>query len=537
MGIDKISVSCYNKNIYRAERGDALFQILTINIAFEIFGLFFCLICICISVLSPSGTGKHAAALDDIRNLFICDAFVMLSDAFAGIFRGKEGTAAFFVTHAANFALFSFNYMLFGLVVNLVTRMVPSESGVRFCRIAWGFVGADFLILFWNLFSEKIYFIDEYNIYHRAEWFPLSQIAGLACVAVGIFYLMRNRKSAQRRVILLFSVFAALCAAALITQIFIYGIAWLNIAVLIGLVIIFVYNQMFIAESLADKRKIIAEQNLMIEQERTQLMISQIKPHFIFNTLTSIAQLCDDSPQLAKETTIAFAKYLRGNMHSLDEPKPIPFAEELSHIKCYLQIEQVRFGEYLNVKYEIGVTDFEVPCLTVQPLIGKGQLRETAAPADLTFGYSWSFAGGTDSGQTHVYTAAASVISAEKKDGRFVTAYQAEPNTQLWCGYALRLLSMDAKNPPLILLSADGKYSDQTGETDGSTKLYLFYPDTYQYTAFDGNGTPLGFKHISDAEYTSLGVDGKRYAGYAIGMDTLQKTASGKTITVIAVDK
>ena len=118
-----------------------------------------------------------------------------------------------------------------------------------------------------------------------------------------------------------------------------------------------------------------------------------------------------------------------------------------------------------------------------------------------------------------------------------MTAYQAEPNTQLWCGYALRLLSMDAKNPPLILLSADGKYSDQTGETDGSTKLYLFYPDTYQYTAFDGNGTPLGFKHISDAEYTSLGVDGKRYAGYAIGMDTLQKTASGKTITVIAVDK
>ena len=98
-------------------------------------------------------------------------------------------------------------------------------------------------------------------------------------------------------------------------------------------------------------------------------MISQIKPHFIFNTLTSIAQLCDDSPQLAKEMTIVFAKYLRGNMHSLDEPKPIPFAEELSHIKCYLQIEQVRFGEFLNVKYEIGVTDFEVPCLTVQPLI------------------------------------------------------------------------------------------------------------------------------------------------------------------------
>ncbi len=93
------------------------------------------------------------------------------------------------------------------------------------------------------------------------------------------------------------------------------------------------------------------------------------------------------------------------------------------------------------------------------------------------------------------------------------------------------------EDPPLILLSADGEYSDQSGETAGSTKLYLFYPDTYQYTAFDENGTPLGFRHIESAEYAALGVDSKRYAGYVIGMDTLQKTASGKTITVIAVDK
>jgi hypothetical protein len=49
--------------------GVAMYQVLTINIAFEIFGLFFCLICICISVPSPSGTGKHAAAL--ITQIFI----------------------------------------------------------------------------------------------------------------------------------------------------------------------------------------------------------------------------------------------------------------------------------------------------------------------------------------------------------------------------------------------------------------------------------------------------------------------------------
>lgn len=353
-----------------------MFQVLTINIAFEIFGLCFCLICIIISVLSPSGTGRHAAAVDDIRNLFICDAFVMLSDALAGISRGKEGTLAYWVTHITNFTLFVFNYMLFGLVINLVTHMIPSDYGGKFRRIAWGFVGVDFLIMLWNLFSGKIYFFNDYQIYTRGEWFPLSQIAGLACVIVGLSYVIQFRRNTRPRVIILFSVFAALCVSALLTQIFVYGIAWLNIAVLVGLVIIFIYNQMFIAESLSEKRKIIAdnqriiaEQSLLLEQERTQLMLSQIKPHFIFNTLTSIAQLCDDSPQLAKKTTIAFAKYLRGNMHSLEKPKPIPFSEELSHIECYLQIEQIRFGDFLKIAYDIQVTDFEIPCLTVQPLV------------------------------------------------------------------------------------------------------------------------------------------------------------------------
>ena len=111
-------------------------------------------------------------------------------------------------------------------------------------------------------------------------------------------------------------------------------------------------------------------------------MLSQIKPHFLFNTLTSIAQLCDDSPELAKETTLAFAKYLRKNMHSIEEQHPIPFAEELDHVKCYLQIEKVRFGDYLNIDYDIHAKDFFIPCLTVQPLVenavkhGVGQKEE-----------------------------------------------------------------------------------------------------------------------------------------------------------------
>lgn len=56
-------------------------------------------------------------------------------------------------------------------------------------------------------------------------------------------------------------------------------------------------------------------------------------------------------------------------MNSLETPNPIPFPEELSHIRCYLQIEQIRFGDHLHIEYDIQATDFHVPCLSVQPLV------------------------------------------------------------------------------------------------------------------------------------------------------------------------
>jgi uncharacterized membrane protein len=260
--------------------------------------------------------------------------------------------------------------------------MIQSPYGRRFRIIAWVVVGLDFLILIWNLFSKKIYYINEDNLYIRGDWFPLSQLSGIICVIIGTFYIIQFRKLAKPREIVVFGVFGVLCGAALLIQIVSYGIAWFNIAVLMGLVIIFVNNQMMLAESLQKQETELAEHKLMLEQSRMKLMMSQIKPHFIFNTLTSIAMLCDESPKVAKETTISFAKYLRGNMNSVEQVNPIPFEDELSHIKCYVQIELIRFGDYLNVEYEIKATDFEVPALSVQPLVenaikhGVGQKAE-----------------------------------------------------------------------------------------------------------------------------------------------------------------
>lgn len=103
-------------------------------------------------------------------------------------------------------------------------------------------------------------------------------------------------------------------------------------------------------------------------EAKVSVMVSQIQPHFMYNTLSSIAMLCKIDPDTAHTATITFAQYLRSNMDSLKQTKLIPFEQELEHLKKYLYIEKLRFGKKLNIEYDIQTTDFMLPQLSIQPL-------------------------------------------------------------------------------------------------------------------------------------------------------------------------
>ena len=104
-------------------------------------------------------------------------------------------------------------------------------------------------------------------------------------------------------------------------------------------------------------------------EAKVGVMVSQIRPHFIYNALTSIAMMCTIDPETAQEATVTFADYLRGNMDSLNQSKPVPFTTELEHLKKYLYIEKMRFDDLLNVEYDIQTVDFQLPLLSIQPLV------------------------------------------------------------------------------------------------------------------------------------------------------------------------
>ena len=108
--------------------------------------------------------------------------------------------------------------------------------------------------------------------------------------------------------------------------------------------------------------------NAKLTESRIATMISQIQPHFIYNTLGTIEQLCITEPKEASKLVRNFSLYLRGNFSELDNVKPIRFSEEMNHVKHYTDIEQVRFPD-MTIQYDLRSVEFLLPALSVQPLV------------------------------------------------------------------------------------------------------------------------------------------------------------------------
>ena len=106
-----------------------------------------------------------------------------------------------------------------------------------------------------------------------------------------------------------------------------------------------------------------------LQESQLELMMGQIQPHFIFNTLSSIRTLVKIDPDVAYKMLYDFSVYLRANVDNVTNLDGIKFAAEVEHIRSYTNIEKVRFGDRLNIEFDIEVGDFKVPPLSIQPLV------------------------------------------------------------------------------------------------------------------------------------------------------------------------
>jgi two-component system, LytTR family, sensor kinase len=119
-----------------------------------------------------------------------------------------------------------------------------------------------------------------------------------------------------------------------------------------------------------DRQLQAAKLESLLHQAQLQALRSQLNPHFLFNTLHSIAELVHENPKLAEQLILRLGELLRRLLESSSLTE-VPLAEELDFIRAYVEIEQMRLGERLQVTWDVDPETLQakVPSLILQPLI------------------------------------------------------------------------------------------------------------------------------------------------------------------------
>lgn len=335
-------------------------QIKIINITIELCGMLLCLLgiaAVCIGAKMDKKTSKYFLAI------FLCLMFYISSNIFGLLFKGQKSDLGFYAVRISNFCEFFFGYLLsliFTLYIIYCVDKTRSRKKLRIVIFAFFFVQVLLLII--SQFTNMYYYFDSSNVYTRGDYFWLSQIVGIVSIIINVVIIVKNHKKLSKKEKNALGIYLLLPAVAITIQMFYYGLFLTLFAEIIAAFAMF----MFILEDQTEKY---CEKERENSDMRVAIMMSQIQPHFLYNTLTSIYCLCDKDARAAKQAISQFSTYLRGNLESIRRETPILFDDELKHVESYLALEKMRFEDELDVVYDIQARNFFVPALTVQPLV------------------------------------------------------------------------------------------------------------------------------------------------------------------------
>lgn len=137
----------------------------------------------------------------------------------------------------------------------------------------------------------------------------------------------------------------------------------------IAVAAILIYYFYLAAISYNTNQRELYESRIELEQERNKLLVMQIQPHFVFNSLATIQSLCYTDSNAAADCIDVFGDYLRANINSISSNEMIDFRSELEHIEQYVRLEKASTDVDFSMIYDLEIKDFKIPPLTVQPIV------------------------------------------------------------------------------------------------------------------------------------------------------------------------
>ena len=330
------------------------------SIALEQWGTLFSLVIFITLVLNRE---KNSKEQNYLSILVLANSLMLMSDVLAWQFDGDVSRFGYYMVRITNFAVFELNVILMLLFAAYALLFIKrTERAIWGTSLVYLLCAVATLLIVLNQFVPFYYYFDSANCYFRAAWFPLSHVPMIAAMLIEVIILTTHRKEMSNERFMALISYIVLPLLATILQSMMPELSLTIISTTISVFIAY-------AVSLHEKNQIIMEQEKSLHDMQLKIFMSQIKPHFLYNCLNTIYILCRRDPEQAREAISDFSDYLRCNMNSLTKEGLVPFETEMNHVRSYLSLEKMRFQEELSVEYDIAVSDFLVPSLTIEPLV------------------------------------------------------------------------------------------------------------------------------------------------------------------------
>lgn len=325
------------------------------NIALNIFGVLLAIILIVCSFLDKT---EQAASKRWLQSMLISNLIVLICIIINDVLNGKpEYTALNYIFTSMSFIMgytlaLSFNFYL-------MEYLKPRRKKLISVISIFIYIAASLLIIS-SCFSD-LYFTFVDGIYVRGHLYWLSHSFIFIIPLINIINSVIKHKFTDRTYVCVCISYCAITILALIIQVSIPHLSILYIATLFAQVI--VYMLVYVRMGYENER-----QKTEFAKKQISLALSQMQPHFIFNSLDTIRYFCDKNPLIASDMIYIFSKYIRFNMDSLAQNKLVPFNDDLHHAQHYANIEKRRF-KGINIFYNIEACEFFLPPLTIQPIV------------------------------------------------------------------------------------------------------------------------------------------------------------------------
>ena len=213
-----------------------------------------------------------------------------------------------------------------------------------------------------GLVIDAFYFVTPDRQVHRGPWYPLMLLPVIAILLLDLAAVIGRRRLLSRKVYLSFFITLLPITVTVLVQLFVDAFLLLDICLVLSALSMY-------GLILSDQIEQDLRQQREIAQQRASIMVLQMRPHFIYNTMTSIYCLCSQDPEKAQQVVMDFTTYLRKNFTAVASAEPIPFTSELEHTRAYLAVEQAQHSKSLFVEYDTPHTFFRLPPLTLQPIV------------------------------------------------------------------------------------------------------------------------------------------------------------------------